>query len=139
MKRWLLAVMAAVGAVGALVTRRWRSRGPESDGAARPGGSGVPRPSVVEEAPEAAAAGTTEDGAAAADSEADAGTGEGLRAIKGIGPAMEARLAGVGVTSVAQLAAWSDADVASMAPRLQVGPDRVESWVEAARGVEAPA
>ncbi len=139
MKRWLLAVMAAMGAVGALVTRRWRSRGPDGDGAAQPGGSGVPRPSVVEEAPEAAAAGATVDGAAAGDAEADAGTGEGLQAIRGIGPAMEARLAGVGVTSVAQLAAWSDADVAAMAPRLQVGPERVEGWVAAARGVEAPA
>jgi large subunit ribosomal protein L21 len=139
MKRWLLAALAAIGAVGALVTRRWRSTGTEGDAAAAPGGYSVPRPSVVEEAPDVAAADATVERAGPDDGDGDGGGGgEGLQAIRGIGPAMEARLAGVGVTSVAQLAAWSDAEVAAMAPRLQVGPERVEGWVAAARGVGAP-
>jgi large subunit ribosomal protein L21 len=61
----------------------------------------------------------------------------GFRSIRGIGPAMEDRLRAAGVTSVAQVAAWSDADVEAIAPRIRVTPERVRSqgWVEQARSL----
>jgi large subunit ribosomal protein L21 len=61
----------------------------------------------------------------------------GFRSIRGIGPAMEDRLRAAGVTSVAQIAAWSDSDVEAIAPRLRVTPERVRSqaWVDQARSL----
>jgi predicted flap endonuclease-1-like 5' DNA nuclease len=68
----------------------------------------------------------------------DAGTPEaGFRSIRGIGAALEDRLRSAGVTSVAQVAAWSDTDIEAIAPLLRVTPDRVRSqaWVEQARAL----
>ena len=65
--------------------------------------------------------------------------GDAFIAIKGIGPAMEERLRASGVTSVAQVAAWSDDDIAAIAPGLKVRPERIrrEAWVEQAQAVMA--
>ena len=65
--------------------------------------------------------------------------GDAFSAIKGIGPAMEERLRASGVTSVAQVAAWSDDDIAAIAPGLKVRPERIrrEAWVEQAQAVMA--
>ncbi len=56
---------------------------------------------------------------------------------------MEERLRAAGVTSVAQIAGWSDADIEAIAPSLKVTPERIrrEAWVEQARAVvgSAPA
>jgi predicted flap endonuclease-1-like 5' DNA nuclease len=59
----------------------------------------------------------------------------GFTSIKGIGPALEQRLRASGVTSVAQVAAWSDEDIERLAPTLKVSPERIrrEAWVEQAR------
>ena len=65
--------------------------------------------------------------------------GDAFSAIKGIGPAMEERLRASGVTSVAQVAAWSDDDITAIAPSLKVKPERIrrEAWVEQAQAVLA--
>jgi predicted flap endonuclease-1-like 5' DNA nuclease len=59
----------------------------------------------------------------------------GFQSIKGIGPAIEERLREVGVTSVAQIAGWSDDDVEMIAPKLRVSSQRIhdQAWVEQAQ------
>lgn len=63
----------------------------------------------------------------------------GFRSIRGIGPALEERLREAGVTSIAQVAAWSEADIEAVAPLLKVTPERIRSqaWVEQAQSVLA--
>lgn len=136
MKRWLVAAAAALGALGALITSRWRSGRSSGETAAKP--AAVPRPSVVDEVAgkdEVAEQTVVAAAGSAATATVDAEAGDGLQAIKGIGPAMEARLASIGVTSVAQLASATSADEEAMAAGLQVAPERVAGWVRQARGV----
>jgi len=59
----------------------------------------------------------------------------GLRAIRGIGPAYERALLALGITSVAQVAAFSTADVARIAPLIKARVDRIErdDWVGQAK------
>ncbi len=58
-----------------------------------------------------------------------------FQSIKGIGPAMEERLREAGVTSIAQMADWTDDDVEALAPQLSVTSERIrnQEWVEQAR------
>jgi predicted flap endonuclease-1-like 5' DNA nuclease len=65
--------------------------------------------------------------------------GDAFTAIKGIGPAMEERLRATGVTSVAQVAAWSGDDIEAIAPRLKIRSERIrrEAWVEQAQAMMA--
>jgi predicted flap endonuclease-1-like 5' DNA nuclease len=74
--------------------------------------------------------------AAAADS-GETAPGADLRRIRGIGPRYAAQLAALGVHGVAQLAIWSDADVARVAAQLRISPGRIarESWVAQARSL----
>jgi large subunit ribosomal protein L21 len=64
-----------------------------------------------------------------------------LTAIKGIGAVSAERLREAGVTSYAQVAAWSDHDVLIMAARIKVGADRItrQDWVGQARSLAAAA
>jgi predicted flap endonuclease-1-like 5' DNA nuclease len=57
--------------------------------------------------------------------------GDDLKAIKGIGPKFEKLLRGAGVTSLAQVAAWSDSDIDSIAKSLGIKADRIrkDDWV----------
>jgi small subunit ribosomal protein S2 len=71
-------------------------------------------------------------------SEAPAGDGEAvtdeLTRINGVGPVLSAKLAGIGVTTVAQVAAWTDADVEKVDEQLALkGRIQREEWVEQAR------
>jgi large subunit ribosomal protein L21 len=52
---------------------------------------------------------------------------------------MEERLRASGVTSVAQIAAWSDDDIEAIAPGLKVKAERIrrEAWVDQAKAVMA--
>jgi predicted flap endonuclease-1-like 5' DNA nuclease len=74
----------------------------------------------VENPPKAAPAGSPE-----------AGASDELTSIKGLGARSSERLAAVGVTTLAQVAAWSDADIDEIAPRIHVGAERIrrEDWV----------
>lgn len=63
---------------------------------------------------------------------AAAPTGDDLAQIKGVGPKLVALLGSLGVTSFAQIAAWSEADVAEVDVKLGTFAGRIErdSWVE---------
>jgi predicted flap endonuclease-1-like 5' DNA nuclease len=60
-----------------------------------------------------------------------AARGDDLKVIKGIGPKFEKLLHAAGVTSLAQIAAWTDADIDSMAAKLGVKAERIrkDDWV----------
>ncbi|WP_371741641.1 hypothetical protein [Novosphingobium sp. 9U] len=58
-----------------------------------------------------------------------------LRRIKGLGPKLVATLHALGVTRYAQIAAWTDADLDELDPKLGAfaGRPRRDSWVEQAQ------
>jgi len=61
-----------------------------------------------------------------------------LKLLKGVGPALEKKLHENGVTSFAQIAAWSPADVAEMDDRLAFkGRIDRDGWIEQARTLAA--
>ena len=62
-----------------------------------------------------------------------------LARIKGLGPKLQALLPALGVTSFAQIAAWSDEDLARIDPQLGPFSGRPErdSWVEQAKYLAA--
>jgi predicted flap endonuclease-1-like 5' DNA nuclease len=61
--------------------------------------------------------------------------GDDLRRIRGIGPKFERALNDLGIRSYAQIASWTDDDVARMAEQLGTRVDRIqrEGWVAAAK------
>lgn len=72
------------------------------------------------------------------DVEADpASVGAGLQQISGIGPAIEGMLNDLGVTTVAQIAAWDDAEAERIAKALGQwgGRLRNDDWIGQARGI----
>ncbi|MDW3221614.1 MAG: 50S ribosomal protein L21 [Paracoccaceae bacterium] len=57
-----------------------------------------------------------------------------LKQLSGVGPALEKKLIEGGVTSFAQIAAWTDADVAAMDEKLSFkGRIEREGWIEQAK------
>lgn len=57
-----------------------------------------------------------------------------LKALSGVGPALEKKLHENGVTSFAQIAAWTEADVAEMDEKLSFkGRIEREGWIEQAK------
>lgn len=57
-----------------------------------------------------------------------------LKKLSGVGPALEKKLLAGGVTSFAQIAAWTDADVADMDEKLSFkGRIEREGWIEQAK------
>jgi NADH-quinone oxidoreductase subunit E len=66
--------------------------------------------------------------------------GSGLRSIKGIGPKYERLLRDAGVTEVAQIAAWTDADIERFAGVLNIAANRIRNagWVDIARELTSP-
>jgi predicted flap endonuclease-1-like 5' DNA nuclease len=66
---------------------------------------------------------------------------QGLRRIRGIGPAYQRVLEQLGVTRVQQIAKWSQADVLAFAEKLKIRPDRIakDDWVGQASGLEPDA
>ncbi|MDV4144271.1 MULTISPECIES: 50S ribosomal protein L21 [Shimia] len=70
---------------------------------------------------------------AAKKAEAPAGADD-LKKLSGVGPALEKKLLEAGVTSFAQIAAWTDADVAEFDEKLSFkGRIEREGWVEQAK------
>jgi predicted flap endonuclease-1-like 5' DNA nuclease len=65
--------------------------------------------------------------------------GGDLKVIKGIGPKFEKLLHAAGVTSLAQIAAWTDADIDRMAKTMGVKPDRIrkDDWIGNAKRLAA--
>jgi len=58
-----------------------------------------------------------------------------LRKIKGIGPAYERSLHAIGISTYAQIAAWTDDDLIRVAEALKTRPDRIrrDAWVARAK------
>lgn len=73
--------------------------------------------------------------AAAAEEVSEAAEGDDLSRIKGVGPKLRTMLHGLGVTRYAQIAAWSEADLAAIDAQLGAfaGRPARDSWVEQAR------
>jgi large subunit ribosomal protein L21 len=68
-----------------------------------------------------------------AKAEAPAGADD-LKKLSGVGPALEKKLHAAGVTSFAQIAAWTDADVAAIDEQLSFkGRIEREGWIEQAK------
>lgn len=65
---------------------------------------------------------------------APAAGGDDLTRLKGVGPKLSARLKELGVVSFAQIAAWSEADLAAVDAQLGTfaGRPKRDSWVEQA-------
>ncbi|MFX0544317.1 50S ribosomal protein L21 [Roseovarius sp. S1116L3] len=60
--------------------------------------------------------------------------GDDLKQLSGVGPALEKKLHEAGVTSFAQIAAWTDSDVAEMDEKLSFkGRIEREGWIEQAK------
>lgn len=66
---------------------------------------------------------------------AAAATADDLLLIKGLGPKLRAQMADLGITTFAQIAAWSEADIDRIDAQLGrfQGRIRRESWVEQAK------
>lgn len=61
-----------------------------------------------------------------------------LKRLSGVGPKLEEKLLAAGVTSFAQIAAWTEADVAEMDEKLSFkGRIEREGWIEQARTLAA--
>jgi large subunit ribosomal protein L21 len=72
--------------------------------------------------------------AAAAKAKAAAAGADDLKQLSGVGPALEKKLLAAGVTSLVQIAAWTDADVAAMDEQLSLkGRIEREGWIAQAK------
>lgn len=60
--------------------------------------------------------------------------GDNLRLMKGVGPKLVTLLHSMGITSFAQIAAWTDADIARIDPQLGAFQGRItrDNWVDQA-------
>jgi predicted flap endonuclease-1-like 5' DNA nuclease len=63
---------------------------------------------------------------------------QGLRRIRGIGPAYQRVLEQAGVTRVQQVARWTEAELVLFAEKLKIRPDRIskDDWVGQAKSLE---
>ena len=61
--------------------------------------------------------------------------GSDLKLVRGIGPKFEKALKANGITSVRQIAEWSEADIDAIAEKLGIRADRIrkDDWVAGAR------
>ena len=96
--------------------------------------------SVASAAPVAAAKSAAKAKAAPAKAKAAAPTAaagaDDLKQLSGVGPALEKKLHAAGVTSFAQIAAWTDADVAATDEQLSLkGRIEREGWIAQAKAL----
>lgn len=100
---------------------------------APPAAAGLASPPTAP--PERAGAGQAVEAAAAPQRVGPAGSGEAITRLKGVGPRLAAQLGDLGVTSIAQIAAWNEADIERIDAQLGrfQGRIRRDSWVEQAR------
>ena len=89
--------------------------------------------SVSVSAPAAAAPVPKKEKAKPAKAAAKSGADD-LKKLSGVGPALEKKLLEAGITTFAQIAAWTDADVADMDEKLSFkGRIEREGWIEQAK------
>ncbi|HPF24249.1 MAG TPA: 50S ribosomal protein L21 [Hyphomonas sp.] len=100
--------------------------GISADGAKKPAKKAAAK---KEDAPKAEAAAP-----AAAAPAADAPAGDNLKKMTGVGPALEKKLNGAGITTFAQIAALTDAQIAELEEQLGLsGRFAKDGWVEQAK------
>ena len=89
---------------------------------------------AAQEASAVESTGEATEAAAIAPAAPAAQEGDDLTRIKGLGPKLKARLAELGITSFAQIAAWSEADIATIDAQLGsfAGRSTRDRWVEQA-------
>jgi len=118
-------VKAAIG-TGSLSAAALAAMAPASNKPARAEVSKVAKPKKAAPKAEAKAAAPKKAAAAAG--------ADDLKQLSGVGPALEKKLHEAGVTTFAQIAAWSDADVAAMDEKLSFkGRIEREGWIEQAK------
>ena len=122
-------VAALAAAAGAASAARW-ARGRKDDELELEVGASAPKAPPADEpasapAPEPAAA------------SAVPGDLDDLTAIKGLGKVKAAKLVAAGVTSYAQVAAWTDDDIAEMGLKCNTSPGQIkrEDWVGQAKAL----
>jgi predicted flap endonuclease-1-like 5' DNA nuclease len=95
------------------------------------GAAPAARNEALIKAPSAAAAVSLGEAVAAVAAVADVVQCDDLARIKGVGPKLKARLAELGVSSFAQIAAWSEADIAAVDAQLGTFAGRCtrDQWV----------
>ena len=128
----MAAVVAAVGTAGAAAWARGRKDGEELDlEVADPQSS----PAAPTDAPEAAAA--VGSSAGQVDSPAGPRAPDDLTAIKGLGKVKAAKLVAAGVTSYADIAAWSEDDISEYGLKTNTSPGQIkrEDWVGQAQAL----
>ena len=73
-----------------------------------------------------------------ADTKAAAAEGDDLKQLSGVGPALEKKLHEAGITTFAQIAAWTDADVEEFGEKLSFkGRIEREGWIEQAKALKS--
>ena len=98
------------------------------------GAGSVAGVAVAATAPAAAKKAAPKKAANAEATPAAAAGADDLKKLSGVGPALEKKLVAAGITTFAQVAAWSDADVAAMNEKLSFkGRIEREGWIEQAK------
>ena len=93
-----------------------------------------PKPVAKKKAAPKAEAKTETKAAAPAKEAAKAEGGDDLKKLSGVGPVLEQKLLDAGVTSYAQIAAWTEADIAEFDEKLSFkGRIEREGWVDQAK------
>ena len=93
-----------------------------------------PAKAKAEKAPAPAKAPAAKKAAKPAKAEAAPAAADDLKKLSGVGPALEKKLNAAGITSYAQIAAWTDADVAAIDDQLSFkGKIEREGWIDQAK------
>ena len=93
-----------------------------------------PAKAKAEKAPSPAKAPSAKKAAKPAKAEAAPAAADDLKKLTGVGPALEKKLIAAGITSYAQIAAWTDADVAAIDEQLSFkGKIEREGWIDQAK------
>ncbi len=93
-----------------------------------------PTKAKAEKAPAPAKAPAAKKAAKPAKAEAAPAAADDLKKLSGVGPALEKKLNAAGITSYAQIAAWTDADVAAIDEQLSFkGKIEREGWIDQAK------
>ncbi|MGB2358188.1 MAG: bL21 family ribosomal protein, partial [Paracoccaceae bacterium] len=93
-----------------------------------------PAKAKAEKAPAPAKAPAAKKAAKPAKAEAAPAVDDDLKKLTGVGPALEKKLIAAGITSYAQIAAWTDADVAAIDEQLSFkGKIEREGWIDQAK------
>ncbi|MET0248470.1 MAG: hypothetical protein ABW164_01940 [Sphingobium sp.] len=98
-----------------------------------------PVPPVADVAPDPVAPPASAAPVDAAPQQADTGAGDDLLRLKGVGPKLKAQLTQLGVTRFAQIAAWSDNDLATIDAQLGAFKGRPvrDQWIDQAKYLAA--